>query len=340
MKKNYKLSILIPVYNAENYISETIGSALSQTWQSKEIIVVDDGSTDQSFEIAKSFESDIVKVYKLEHRGACVARNRAFELSNGAFIQYLDGDDLLSAEKIEKQIYALIGKNRHVAVCNTWNFIGDISKAFNTDQPFLYSTDDPAEFLINLWGGYGHSNYVALHNWLTPRQLIEKTGLWNEELLKDQDGEFFTRVLLNSAGIIYVPDIKTYYRKYYTGDNIGSKIHKIHIESNLKAMAIKGNLLLETIKTPAAYLAVATQYKYLSMLAYPQAKELSAFALNKCKLLGDSYYNPELGGQVIEFIKKMFGWKTAKVISYYAHNLKWLIVMKQNISKMLRLLLI
>ena len=98
-----KVSILIPLYNSENYIEETIQSCLNQTYENIEIIIVDDGSTDKSLQIAKSFESGKLKVYSQPNSGACKARNLAFEKSIGDYIQYLDADDLLSENKIENQ---------------------------------------------------------------------------------------------------------------------------------------------------------------------------------------------------------------------------------------------
>jgi glycosyltransferase involved in cell wall biosynthesis len=101
------VSILIPVFNAEKWIRENIESALSQTWERKEIIIIDDGSTDNSLQIEKKYESNIVKVISQEKMESAVARNRALEYAQGDYIQWLDADDLLSPDKIEKQLRAL-----------------------------------------------------------------------------------------------------------------------------------------------------------------------------------------------------------------------------------------
>lgn len=90
-----KVSILIPCYNSERFVAETLDSCLAQTYRNIEIIVVDDGSTDNSFAIAKSFESNIIKVYRQDNSGACAARNYAFRKSSGEYIVYLDADDIL-----------------------------------------------------------------------------------------------------------------------------------------------------------------------------------------------------------------------------------------------------
>src|SRR6476646_4314158 len=98
------VSILMPAYNAEAFIADTLRSAIAQTWQNKEIIVVDDGSRDRTAEIAGQFASQGVRVVSQKNQGAATARNQAFELSKGDYIQWLDADDLLSPDKIASQI--------------------------------------------------------------------------------------------------------------------------------------------------------------------------------------------------------------------------------------------
>src|SRR4029450_13201330 len=100
------VSILIPAYNAERWIADTIRSALLQTWPRKEIIVVDDGSTDRTLQAARHFASPTVSIVTQENQGASAARNRAFELCQGDYIQWLDADDLLALDKIAKQVEA------------------------------------------------------------------------------------------------------------------------------------------------------------------------------------------------------------------------------------------
>jgi glycosyltransferase involved in cell wall biosynthesis len=100
---NPVVSILIPVYNAERWIEQTIESALSQTWPAKEVIVVDDGSTDRSLEIIRRFEGRIHWETGPNY-GSNVARNRLLELSHGEWLQYLDADDYLLPEKVERQV--------------------------------------------------------------------------------------------------------------------------------------------------------------------------------------------------------------------------------------------
>src|ERR1035438_6700632 len=101
------VSILIPAYNAEEWLGDTIRSSVGQTWQRKEIIVVDDGSRDRTAEVARRFASKEVAVASVKNQGAASARNHALRLCQGDYIQWLDADDLLAPDKIERQLATL-----------------------------------------------------------------------------------------------------------------------------------------------------------------------------------------------------------------------------------------
>src|SRR5213080_5558798 len=113
------VSILITAYNAEKTIGYTLESALRQTWQRKEIIVVDDGSTDRTAEVVRQFKD--VKLVSTENQGLSGAQNNAFPLSQGDYIQYLDADDLLGPDKIERQLAALREcDSRRILLSSPW----------------------------------------------------------------------------------------------------------------------------------------------------------------------------------------------------------------------------
>src|SRR5258708_3350067 len=97
------VSILIPCYNAEGWIAQAIESALQQTWPEKEIIVVDDGSTDNSLAIIRQFDPNIHWESR-PNLGGNAARNRLLELARGEWLQYLDADDYLLPEKVSRQV--------------------------------------------------------------------------------------------------------------------------------------------------------------------------------------------------------------------------------------------
>ena len=319
------VSVIIPLYNSEAYISETLDSVLNQTWENVETIIVDDSSTDESFNIANKYKNQFpekIKVYTNPGKGACAARNYGFKQSLGEYIQYLDADDILSSNKIEKQVLVLHNETDKIAVCETWHFFNTIDKATNTDKPYLIAVNQPEDFFIQLWGGKTlPPNMVQTSAWLTPRSLIKQNGGWNENLHKDQDGEFFARIALNSKGIIYVPDIKNYYRQHISSKNIAGQKQRKHLESNLEAAQLKEKYLFERNQSEDAKLAMATQYKHVAIEAWPNYKDVTIEAMSKCKKLGGSNYLPVMGGRVIELLKQIFGWRIAKSVSYYLHKL-------------------
>ncbi|MBD2627212.1 glycosyltransferase family 2 protein [Trichormus variabilis] len=107
MNENPLISVIIPVYNCEKYLAEAIESVLAQTYQPLEIIVIDDGSTDTSAEIAKGFGS-VVQYCCQANSGTAAARNRGIELAKGDFFAFLDADDFWVEDKLTRQMAAFI----------------------------------------------------------------------------------------------------------------------------------------------------------------------------------------------------------------------------------------
>jgi glycosyltransferase involved in cell wall biosynthesis len=205
------VSILIPAHNAERWIAETISSALGQTWPRKEIIVVDDGSRDETLRVAKRFESPCVKVIGQPNRGACAARNVAYACAQGDYIQWLDADDLLHAEKIAEQVACALAD-------------GDDRNIYAGAWAHFFRYPRRAHFLPNgLWQNLGSRDwlyeycvsgkYLACHAYLIPRRLAERSGPWDEALLLNQDGEYICRVTAKSNLVRFVPGARCYYRR-------------------------------------------------------------------------------------------------------------------------------
>ena len=99
-EKNPKISLIIPVYNAEKYIIETINSALNQDIELSEIIIVDDGSTDKSIEEIKKFGDNIILIQQ-ENKGAAAARNHGIRIAKGEYLAFLDADDVWTADHLD-----------------------------------------------------------------------------------------------------------------------------------------------------------------------------------------------------------------------------------------------
>ncbi len=209
---NYPLvSIIIPVYNAAAFLAETIESTLKQSYQNIEIIIVDDGSKDNSYEIAKLYESPQITVVKQVNKGASAARNHGTALAKGEYIQFLDADDFLHPQKIERQVNTLnIYSDLHL-IGSTWqrfiksldNLYGEIAP--ETQQEVQYF--NKAAWLIN-------RPMMIPNTWLVSKKLIDLAGLWDEELTLNDDGEYFYRVIAASAGVVIDRKAATYYRSF------------------------------------------------------------------------------------------------------------------------------
>ncbi len=315
-----KVSIIIPTFNSLKYIHETIESVLKQTYANIEIIIIDDGSTDGSWDYLKSLRIEHLLVVKNEGSGACAARNHGYKLSCGNYIQFLDSDDLLSPDKIEKQVALLDQNLDYIAVCSTKHFYDLPENGKITDTDFMFSTDQPSQFLLNLYGANGRFEMVQTSAWLTPRNVIDKAGIWNASLTKDQDGEFFCRVVMASKGVVYVPNVLNYYRKHVKGSNIANQVQRQQIESQLQAVNLKALVLSPQSDTSAYKSAMALQYKFIAINAYPQFKDISSAAMKISDSLGGSSYLPILGGRLIEFLKFTFGWKLAKSVKIWVNS--------------------
>jgi glycosyltransferase involved in cell wall biosynthesis len=204
------VSILIPAYNAENSVADAIQSAVAQTWQRKEIIVVDDGSTDRTAEVARRFASKGVGVISTKNQGFSAAVNYAIQLSQGDYIQELDADDLLAPDKIERQLAALRqGDSRRVVLSSPWAPFYYRTRVARFVRNSLCQDLSPVEWLLNKMEQNLHMQNAT---WLVSRELAEAAGPWDTRLHYDQDGEYFARVLLASEGTRFVPGTGIFYR--------------------------------------------------------------------------------------------------------------------------------
>jgi len=204
------VSILIPAYNAERWLTYTLQSAIAQTWPRKEIIVVDDGSRDRTAELARRFASKDVAVVSTENRGLSAAVNHAFRLSQGDYIQELDADDLLAPDKIERQLAALREcDSRRILLSSPWAYFYYRTRRARFIQNSLCQDLAPVEWLLRKMGEHLHMQNAS---WLVSRELAEAAGPWDTRLHYDQDGEYFCRVLLASEGTRFVPGTGIFYR--------------------------------------------------------------------------------------------------------------------------------
>lgn len=250
------VSVIIPLYNSEQFIARAIESVKNQTYSNIEVIVVDDGSTDNSLAIAKQYESRNIHIYSQANQGAQVARNFGFSHSKGKYIQYLDSDDYLTPRKIEKQV-RLLENNDAMTIATSSVYIDDGYKCVLWKMPNIYRDFNSGfDLLVELWRIFTPS--LPHGSYLTPRDLIEKSGGWDESLLKNQDGEFYSRVLINAHKVVYVDGEGQIWRILS-----GSTSHKVSAkktESVLRSYKLISDLMLSTEDSLRTRRAIAVAY--------------------------------------------------------------------------------
>lgn len=225
------VSILIPCYNAENWISQAIESALTQTYTNQEVIVIDDGSTDNSLAQIKSFGDKIFWETR-PNQGGNAARNRLLELSKGDWIQYLDADDYLLPNKIEQQIQFL-AEVPHTDVI----YSPSVYEYCNDGQPRQEVLPIPAP----------HDPWILLARWYLPqtgsplwrKQALLDVGAWETNQPVCQEHELYFRLLLNNKQFQYFDKAGSVYRQWSEStvckkDQSFTRHHRLIIEAQIE----------------------------------------------------------------------------------------------------------
>src|SRR5438034_9391896 len=310
------VSTIIPCRDGAQWLAEAIESCLGQSWTEREIIVVDNGSTDRSLGVARHYEPAVVTL-QCHRSGASAARNVGLRAARGDFIQFLDADDVLDRDKIRAQLARLASAPPGSVATGAWaRFRHSPREAVFSAEP-VWADLQPEESLISSWRGGGMMPNFA---WLAPRGVIDRAGPWDERLSLNDDGEFFCRVVLASSGIVFCGDARGYYRSG-TGPTLSRRRDQAALASAFEAIALSCERLLQHRDTAAARAACATHYQRFVFDAYPAAPDLVAAAERRIAQFGGS----DLcigGGRLFRLFSRWFGWKLGKRCRLAWHRLK------------------
>lgn len=315
------VSILIPAYNAQEWIADTLRSAISQTWQRKEIIVVDDGSADQTMAVAGKFEAQGVRVVSQKNAGGAAARNTAFSLCQGDYIQWLDADDLLAPDKISRQMALLEQPNvtsRTLLSSEYGRFLHRWQRAQFVSTA-LWEDLTPVEWLLRK---LDHNLWMQTATWLVSRELSEVSGPWDTRMLSDDDGEYFCRVLLKSDGTRFAPSAKMYYR----GFRFDSLAHVGKSDRKRDALWLSMQLhinYLRSLEDSQRTRIAAINYLQRNLIHfYPERTDIIEQAEHLARDLGTQLQPPNLSSKY-QWIKSTFGWTAAKDTALRLRKLRW-----------------
>ncbi len=317
------VSILIPAYNAERWIADTINSALNQTWPNKEIIIVDDGSRDQTLRVARRFATKNICVVTQENQGASTARNEAFARCQGDYIQWLDADDLLEPTKIASQLEEA---DRHgsdwTLFSSAWGrFYYRRDKAtFNPTS--LWCDLSPVDWLLRKMGQNLH---MPPATWLVSRKLTHAAGPWDTRLSLDDDGEYFCRVILASDAVRFLPDVKVFYRRSGSGSLSSRDASYKKLESQLLSMRLQVYNIrsLEDSERVRAACLNYLQTRFLRF--YPEHIAFVNQLQQLAATLGGQLEVPRLPWKY-SWMQKVIGWTMVKHIRLRYNQWKWAVV--------------
>lgn len=200
------VSVIIPCYNAERWVAEAIESALAQTYRPIEVVVIDDGSTDGSLGIIRRYR-DRVKWESGPNRGGDAARNRGFQLSAGQLIQWLDADDYLLSEKIEREVRHLEESGADVVFGDWRHEYVDAHGGRRLGPVVSAKTDDVLFGLLSGW-------WAASDAYLMRRWVVEVINGWDENLPAAQDLDLWIRACIVGARFTYQSGCYSVYRRH------------------------------------------------------------------------------------------------------------------------------
>jgi glycosyltransferase involved in cell wall biosynthesis len=312
------VSILIPAFNAEEWISATIESALAQTWTEKEIIIVDDGSTDETAAIARRFSSHVVSVITQENQGAAAARNKALGICQGDYIQWLDADDLLAPEKIAKQMVALEDcRGQRTLVSSAWGSFFYRPQRADFTPTTLWCDLAPVEWLLR---NLGNNHWMQPAAWLVSRELTHAAGPWDARLSLDDDGEYFCRVVAASDRVRFSPEARVFYRRRLDSlSYIGRSNRKLESQFLSITLQISHARSIEDSERVRSACVKCLQ-RYL-IYFYPERPDLVKRAEQVALALGGELETPRLHWKYV-WIQQVFGWAAAKESQLYYNRFK------------------
>lgn len=308
------VSVLMPCYNAERWIGQTLGSVFAQTWPNLEIVVVNDGSRDGSLDLLEAVRDPRLRVFSHENRGQTAALNRCLSEAQGEFIQYLDADDLLHPEKIARQMERVLQEPGCIATSEWARFYGAPEEArFVPDD--TWQDLAPVDWLVESWKDGGGMLFPAL--WLAPRDLVARIGPWREDLTLNNDAEYFTRLVLASRRVLFCPGAMAYYRSGVPGSLSGLR-SEAGWRSQWKVLDACEGYLLSVENSERTRRALSILWQTLAHASYPHVPELAEQAESRGLALHRKLHSPD-GGKSFRLVQKFFGWRKARRLqeAYY-----------------------
>lgn len=257
------ISFIVPIYNVERYLQKCVDSILAQSYSNIEVVLVDDGSTDESVAICDSYANrdKRVQVIHKENGGASSARNEGLSFAHGSYIAFIDSDDYVSPSMAEKLLDAISKTDSDLAMCNFayTDELGNITEAFSDDtKAGEYITE---ELLRKVAAGWTFG--ILVWNKLFKKELFDGGLLFLEGRIAE-DEMIAHRLLARVRKAVIIPDVLCFYRQR-TGSVTNSAFNEKNLDS-LEALIDRVEFFISINEEELAYIASVTAMKNLADL--------------------------------------------------------------------------
>jgi glycosyltransferase involved in cell wall biosynthesis len=231
------ISIIMPVYNRESLLENTLQSIIEQIYRPLELILVDNDSVDDSLAICHSFQAAKsdgffrVQVFQEFKKGANAARNTGLSMASGDYLMFFDSDDLMYPDCIVRIVMQLSLNNYPKAIAFPYNVV--FPNGQRVRRPHYFSAN-PADQLFDI--------LLCTHNVCLKRTLPEKTGIWVEDLQRWQDLEFGFRVLLFTNDLAWITGKPLYEMNFHKNSISGNSYSNDHEKLYNSLMKIRATI--------------------------------------------------------------------------------------------------
>jgi glycosyltransferase involved in cell wall biosynthesis len=305
---NPLISIITPCFNSGKYIKDTIESVLYQTYTNFEWIIINDGSTDNTEEIVQSYKDERIRYIYQENRGQCTASNKGIEASIGNFIKFLDADDIMNLTHLQNLIDCI--KDEETLISCSWGrFYNDDLSSFKLERENVSKSLGSIEW-IKMALNQRH-DMMPGWLWLIPRNIIRKSGGWDERFTLNNDFEFSIRLLLASKEVKFSQNAIIYYRT--NKNTLSSTYNESSLKNAIQSNILGIKLILTRENSELTRRICANRLQEWAFITYPEFPNLFFILNSEIKKLGGSNIKIE-GGIYFRLIVFFLGWKKAKKI--------------------------
>ncbi|WPU91655.1 glycosyltransferase family 2 protein [Mucilaginibacter sabulilitoris] len=304
---NPLISVCVPAFNCGKFITETLTCLVDQTYTNIEIIVVNDGSTDDTLTKVRAIKDRRLTIIDGINKGAANARNTAYGFAHGAYVIFFDADDYVGPDFISLQARYIRGTKNDVVMAAWGRFYQEDLKSLKRDH--LPGTAMTFREWVNLYW-YNCNPMTNPGRALIPAALIKKAGLWNPELSLNDDLEFFTRIFLNADKIIFNAEALFHYRSGIGG--LSGKKSRAAYQSSFTALAQATEMALKHFSHEGLVRqSCANLWQGLIYELYPDETEITRLAQEKVDELGGATLAFPCGGYT-RYLAALVGWKLTK----------------------------